>query len=117
MTITVGREVRRLPVGAEVQPGLGVHFRCWAPRHQRAAVVVESGGQARVIDLDAEANGYFSRLVDDVGAGALYRFRLGEGEDVPDPASRFQPHGPAGPSEVIDPAAYAWRDGDGKGVR
>ena len=35
---------------------------------------------------------------------------------LPDPASRFQPEGPHGPSEVVDPAAFRWTDGDWAGV-
>src|SRR5262249_44565849 len=43
--------------------------------------------------------------------GSLYRFRLdGETNLYPDPASRFQPDGPHGPSQVIDPAAFRWSD-------
>ena len=34
---------------------------------------------------------------------------------LPDPASRFQPEGPHGPSEVVDAAAFRWTDGDWRG--
>ncbi len=98
---------RRLPVGAEVVPE-GVHFRVWAPKRRRVEVVFE-GGRTRDLELTPEAGGYFSGLVAGAGAGALYRFRLdGEGS-FPDPASRFQPQGPHGPSQVIDPSAFEWK--------
>jgi maltooligosyltrehalose trehalohydrolase len=46
-----------------------------------------------------------------------YRFRLDRGEaGLPDPASRFQPEGPHGPSEIIDPEDFAWTDGSWRGV-
>jgi maltooligosyltrehalose trehalohydrolase len=48
-------------------------------------------------------------------AGTLYRFVLEDGLAVPDPASRFQPADVHGPSEVIDPAGYAWGDDGWKG--
>jgi maltooligosyltrehalose trehalohydrolase len=35
---------------------------------------------------------------------------------LPDPASRCQPDGPHGSSEVIDPAGFAWSDRDWRGV-
>ena len=35
----------------------------------------------------------------------------------PDPASRFQPDGPHGPSEIVDPGAFAWTDGGGTASR
>jgi maltooligosyltrehalose trehalohydrolase len=104
---------RRLPVGAEVLPGGGVHFRVWAPRRREVEVVVEGGPAVR---LDAEGGGYFSGRSAEAGPGTRYRYRLdGEGP-FPDPASRFQPEGPHGPSQVIDPTTFRWTDGDWKGV-
>jgi maltooligosyltrehalose trehalohydrolase len=96
---------RRLPIGAEVVDG-AVHFRVWAPRRS----VVEVIASDRVIALSAEPNGYFSGLVEDLTAGSCYRLRLDGGDDFPDPASRFQPDGPHGESEVVDPAAFRWSD-------
>jgi len=62
-----------------------------------------------------EAEGYYSVEADDAPAGTLYRFLLdGEGPFA-DPASRFQPSGPCGPSMVIDPFRYRWRDRRWKG--
>jgi maltooligosyltrehalose trehalohydrolase len=107
---------RRLPVGAEVQEGgRGVHFRVWAPAARRVAVFLEEdGGGER--ELAAEAGGYFAGLVEGIGHGARYRFRLDGGEALPDPASRRQPEGPHGPSEVVDPGRYRWRDAGWRGV-
>jgi len=112
--------VRRLPVGAEVQPQGGVHFRLWAPRCQSVMVQVSSAAgkvhePARMI---AEDDGYYSALVADAAAGDCYWFLLDDSSDrLPDPASRFQPEGPHGPSQIIDPGKYEWRDGDWRGVR
>ena len=41
-----------------------------------------------------------------VRPGARYRFRIDDEIDVPDPASRFQPEGVAGPGEIITPATF-----------
>jgi maltooligosyltrehalose trehalohydrolase len=103
---------RRLPVGAEVCPE-GVDFRVWAPRRKRVEVVIESASSnpETAYELSAETEGYFSGLVTSAAAGALYRFRLDGGDSFPDPASRFQPDGPHGPSQVIDPASFLWTDG------
>ncbi len=87
-------------MGAEVTPE-GVHFRVWAPVRQRVEVVFEedSAGEWAVdVELAPEADGYFSGLVPGAGAGALYQYRLDGGDAFPDPASRFQPEGPHGPS-------------------
>jgi len=61
--------------------------------------------------LVRDAAGYFSGTAPGVSAGARYRFRLDDGKDLfPDPASRFQPEGPHGPSEVVDPTTFRWAD-------
>lgn len=99
---------RRLPVGAERVQG-GVHFRVWAPVCRRIDVVV--GADDAEHALAPEPDGWFAGRVDGIGAGTRYRFRLDRSQDLlADPASRFQPHGPNGPSEVIDPDAFAWTD-------
>jgi maltooligosyltrehalose trehalohydrolase len=94
-----------MPIGAECGAGC-VNFRVWAPDHGAVEVVI---GEASW-PLEDEDNGYFSASVSSIGPGTLYRFRLdGRPELFPDPASRFQPFGPHGPSEVICPDAYQWR--------
>lgn len=104
---------RRMPVGAEVQPGGGVHFRVWASKRSKVELVIEEG---REIPMEPEEEGYFSLFVPDLGDGARYRYRLdGEGP-FPDPVSRFQPEGPHGPSQVVDPSKFAWTDQAWKGL-
>jgi maltooligosyltrehalose trehalohydrolase len=107
---------RRLPVGAEVQPDGGTHFRVWAPEARTLTLRVSArtaGG--REVALEREPHGYYSALVPDAGAGDRYQFRL-DGDDMPDPASRFQPDGPFGPSEVVDPRGFRWSDGGWRGA-
>ena len=117
------RHNRRLPVGAEVQSEGGVHFRVWATQPRRVEVVLEGGpGHAPgaapvVVALDPEGSGYFSGLVAEAGVGTRYRYRLDGGAEVyADPASRFQPDGPHGPSQVVDPTTFRWHDQDWRGV-
>jgi maltooligosyltrehalose trehalohydrolase len=109
---------RRLPIGAEVQPEGGVHFRVWAPKRQRVAVVVADQADPGVglsprfcVDLEPEADGYFSGFVGDAVAGARYGYRLdGDEKAYPDPAARWQPDGPHEMSAVVDPASFEWHD-------
>ncbi len=106
--------VRRLPVGAELRRGGGVHFRLWAPACCEVLVEFE-GHESRA--LLPEPDGYFSGLSEVARAGWRYRFRLDDlAESLPDPASRFQPAGPHGWSEIVDPANFAWQDHAWRGL-
>lgn len=107
---------RFLPIGAEVQPGGAVHFRVWAPASPTVAVefVAAPGQPQRVVPLQAEKDGYYSGLIPEVPVGSLYRYRLASGS-FPDPASRFQPDGPHGPSQIVSAAGFAWSDRDWRG--
>ncbi|MBI3407064.1 MAG: malto-oligosyltrehalose trehalohydrolase [Planctomycetes bacterium] len=105
---------RRLPIGAEALSDNETHFRVWAPGHRRIEVVLESSASAPV-PLQPDGHGYFAGRVP-VGQGTLYRFRIdGKPERFPDPASRFQPDGPHGPSQVIDPKPFPWTDANWPG--
>jgi maltooligosyltrehalose trehalohydrolase len=119
--IDPARPVRRMPIGAEPVPGGGVHFRVWAPRPKRVAVVIEERAlqprrRPRIVALEPEGDDYFSATIPHAAAGSRYRFLLDDEGPFPDPASRFQPDGPHGASQVIDPAAFAWTDGEWQGV-
>jgi maltooligosyltrehalose trehalohydrolase len=104
-------------VGAEVQPGGGVHFRVWAPKRKKVEVIFTSGEAVSPLELEAEEDGYFSGFSAEAKAGALYRLRLDGDDDCayPDPASRFQPEGPHGPSRIVDPSSFRWTDDAWKG--
>jgi maltooligosyltrehalose trehalohydrolase len=105
--------VRRLPIGAEPQSGGGVHFRVWAPECREVVVEIEG---LEPTALQSETGGYFALWSMPAQAGMRYRFRLDRGDKaLPDPASRFQPEGPHGPSEIVDPGDFAWTDGVWRG--
>jgi len=114
---------RRLPVGAEVLPQEGVRFRVWAPDCRKVEVLFEeeNGGPNHIVasrlELATEAHGYFSGHIPAARAGALYRYCLDGNEALdPDPASRFQPYGPHGPSQIIDPTKFRWTDNEWPGI-
>jgi len=97
--------VRQLPFGATLEGGRTT-FRLWAPAQPEVAVVVD-GGQPT--PMSRGADGVFEATVP-CGAGARYQFRLADGLLVPDPASRAQADDIHGPSLVVDPRAYPWRN-------
>jgi maltooligosyltrehalose trehalohydrolase len=109
-----GRPETHRPVGARLLPRGGVEFRVWCPKRRRLSVVVERGAKSLEVPLDREPGGYFATVVEDVAAGDRYRFRVGR-ELLADPASRFQPDGVLGPSEIMEPTAFVWTDTTWKG--
>ena len=89
---------RVFPVGAEVLPRGGVHFRVWAPRCRTLRLVLEpigaasSGGPEISIELERERPGYFSGYSAEAKSGQHYRFRLDERRQLlPDPLPGFSP--------------------------
>jgi maltooligosyltrehalose trehalohydrolase len=110
-----------LHIGANILPQGGTYFCVWAPRRHSVEVVIEGGAEqgsnGMIFELAPDDQGYFSGIIRSVGDGALYRYRLDGGAGLyPDPASRYQPEGPHGPSQVIDPKRFKWTDHDWRGV-
>ena len=97
--------------GAEVLAGGGVRFRLWAPAARAVEVVLNK----KIFPMDARESGWFELERADAGAGTLYQYRIDGNLAVPDPASRFQPRDVDGPSEVVDPGAFAWDDAGWQG--
>jgi maltooligosyltrehalose trehalohydrolase len=110
--MNVSADNRRLPIGAELVADNRVNFRVWAPKRRRVAVVIENGP---TVELQREGEYFAGNAA--ASAGSRYRFRLDDDQTLyPDPASRFQPDGPHGPTEVIDPSKFPWTDADWPGV-
>ena len=103
---------RRYPIGAEIIDANETHFRVWAPKVKKLAVVSDN----KTYPLASEAGGYFSGTAA-CHAGAHYKFQIDDGAAFPDPASRFQPEGPHGPSCVVDPFSFQWTDTNWRGVK
>src|SRR5438477_4844332 len=111
---------RRYTIGAELIAPNQTQFRVWAPKAQDVDLVLEESAEKNANrsfqPLERQDGGYFSGNAN-VGAGTLYRFRVNKAEHFhPDPASRFQPHGPHGSSCVVDPTQFAWTDSKWRGV-
>jgi malto-oligosyltrehalose trehalohydrolase len=88
----------------------GATFQLWAPGAKRVDLLLDKPHA-----LNRGDDGWFSAELAGIKAGALYKFRIDDEIDVPDPASAFQPQDVTGPSEVIDHSAYRWRAHDWRG--
>ncbi len=89
-------------------------FRVWAPRARSVDLHLLSSSE-RWVSMKAEDSGYFAAEVENVRPGSRYRYRLDGTVERADPASRFQPEGVEGPSEVLS-AAFPWTDTDWTGI-
>jgi maltooligosyltrehalose trehalohydrolase len=95
------------PTWIGVQPGADgrVQARVWAPEASSLSVVLED--RDIEISLAKDAHGYFSGKVPGAQVGDRYRLRLDDAL-VADPASRFQPEGVQGPSQIVD-SQFPWQ--------
>jgi malto-oligosyltrehalose trehalohydrolase len=88
-------------------------FRVWAPAASSVEVVIGD----RATRLGPDDDGWWQADVELPVADADYAYRINGGADLlPDPRSRWQPHGPAGASRRYDDAAFAWTDDGWRGV-
>src|ERR1700722_9263986 len=97
-----------LPLGAVPAPGGACNFLVWAPRAEKVDILILSPPQ-RIVPMRPQERGSFHALVQDAPPGTRYRYRLNGSLERPDPASRFQPAGVHGPSQVVD-ARFDWSD-------
>lgn len=84
------------------------HFRVWAPGCAQVQLELDTGSGMTLVPMAPAGPNWFEVFAD-CGAGARYRYRLDDAVSIPDPASRSQPEGLNGPSEVVDPRAFTWR--------
>jgi maltooligosyltrehalose trehalohydrolase len=101
-----------MPFGAQLTERGAVRFRLWAPAARRVELLLYDGGESRGLAMSALEDGWFGLESAAARAGSRYRFVVDGAHAVPDPASRSNPDGVHGSSEVIDPEAFAWDDGD-----
>lgn len=98
-----------LRYGANVR-GAQVEFRVWAPNAHEVALRLDGrdhpmrrDGEDFTLDLPARAGQRYFYVVD------------GHGQ-VPDPVSRLLPEGVHGPTEIVDPESYRWREASWRGI-
>jgi maltooligosyltrehalose trehalohydrolase len=93
------------PFGARPGADGTTEFRVWAPRAESLALRV--GG--RDVGL-ADAGHGVREATTEAAGGDDYAFVV-DGNELPDPCTRWQPGGLRGPSRVLDPASFEWSDG------
>jgi maltooligosyltrehalose trehalohydrolase len=104
-----------LDLGATVITEETVRFRVWAPRARKLSVRILSEDGERESGLSKDRWGYYEGIVQ-ARDGERYYYILDGEADRPDPGSRFQPEGVHGPSQVVDPSCFVWKDRGWKGI-
>ena len=102
-------------VGANRLPDSSWEFLLWAP-NARSASVHLLRGSSEFVSMEPLTGGYHRAIVKDLKPGSAYFYRLDGTRDLADPASRFQPDGVHGPSQLVDTDAFRWTDYGWKGT-
>lgn len=108
------KRIDESPLGATYLGNESCRFLVWAPKARTVDVRVVHP-QRKLIRLDPGARGYFRGDIEGISPGSRYFFRLDDALERPDPASRHQPDGVHGPSEVID-GEFPWDDSPWRGL-
>ncbi len=74
-----------------------------------------AGAPDHVMPMQKDSAGFFSLCSQEARPGDLYRYEM-KGTRYPDPASRFQPQGVHGPSQIVDPKTFHWTDSGWAGI-
>lgn len=99
----------QLRVGTQLNADQSCLFRLWAPEKSEVSLHFVSPAESRHF-MTRVGEGYFETTVPDCPAGACYYYIVDNGDDLPDPASAYQPEGVHGPSAVVDHQRYRWSD-------
>src|SRR5260370_39655625 len=86
-------------------------FRVWAPLSEEVQLHILCPHE-RALPMQRKPAGYHQTILENIAPGTRYKYRLAAGptsKDLPDPASRFQPEGVHGPSQIVDPR-FDWQD-------
>ena len=101
-------------LGAMLDENGRCHFCVWAPHADQVTLHVLEP-QMTTVKLVRDHTGYHRTSVADVAPGTLYHYQLDDGPTRPDPASRSQPRGVHGPSQVIS-SDFIWSDRNWSGI-
>jgi len=94
-------------VGATPLPGGAWQFCVWAPRVHRLELHLKSPDD-RLLLMNKDNCGFHTLQLPQIPPETTYLYRLDGNDEWPDPASRWQPHGVHGPSQVVDTRSFPW---------
>jgi maltooligosyltrehalose trehalohydrolase len=90
-------------------------FTVWAPLLEQVAVKIVSP-TSQLLPMQRDEQGYWRITAKGIEPGACYFYQLDGNVERPDPASRSQPQGIHGPSQIIDERSFQWTDESWSGI-
>ena len=106
--------IQRQRIGPHRLPDGSWEFLLWAP--QAPSVHLQLFPSQDLFEMEPLPRGYFRANLSEVDDGVQYLYRLDGQRALPDPASRCQPSGVHGPSQIVDPGSFQWTDREWKGI-
>lgn len=102
------------------EKGIGVNFtnpglaqiNVWAPKAKKLSLYLEHKDAA--LEMVSRQYGYWYLETDQLQPGDTYKFKIDDDQQLPDPASVFQPNGVHEASAAVDLAAMQWTDNNWK---
>lgn len=95
-------------LGASCNRSGACEFLVWAPNAKRVDVRIPD--ENRLFELSPQPRGYFQAELAGLKPGTRYLYMLDGEKERADPASRYQPDGVFGPSQVLDLSDFEWSD-------
>jgi len=112
---TTSTAVQSMRLGANRLHNGDWEFLVWAPNSKSVSLNIL--GRNDPVRMLAQPHGYHNAVVGNLPHDARYLYRLEDGRELPDPASRFQPEGVHEPSQLVDTQSFRWTDNNWKGIR
>ena len=101
-----------MPFGALLNRDGHAAWRLWAPSARSVELLLLTDhGEPLAVPANRFDGGWAEVRRNDVAGGQRYQWRIDGHLVVPDPASRWNPGGPHGPSVLIDPSTFVWDEG------
>src|SRR5215472_15330908 len=105
---TMSTAVQSMRLGANCLPDGSWEFLVWAPNSKSVGLKIL--GRNEQLPMKSQPHGYHHAVAADLHTGARYLYRLDDGRELPDPASRLQPEGVHKPSQLVDVTSFRWTD-------
>ena len=93
-----------------------IEFRVFAYQKEKVSLLLQTKHGEKIIPMEQEEAHIYSTVIEGLGLDLLYKFRIENEGDYPDPYSNYQPQGVHGFSQIIDHASYSWNDKEWKGI-